>query len=390
MRWFLPAIVPAALLALLVYKSDKNREPPWLVVFTFVSGSVLALGSMFIEHRAASWTGLSLRTSVAGEAGALIYLFALVAPLREASKVAAVWPAFRSRHFDEPYDGVVYASAAALGFATVENATMLRDNPVGTIWLARAIVALPAHVFFACLWGYALGRAKQPKVPGAIFPMAWIAATFAHGLYTHFVYGRGPGALVAVLPLLAAMGGVVWVAGRDLRARGDRPSREPSLTWGDDRMSRPSFSRMTAPPSLRTVREALRRTENPVMVRWIVFGAMVTIGAMVAGLGLSVALGFWARIDFSLVDEHDVTTTAPLAILAAGLLAGFPVSGFLVARASRLPTLLEPALATAFAIILTLVVLGFAAPIALVFALAFSPIAFGLACAGAWIGRPLR
>ena len=47
------------------------------------------------------------------------------------------------------------------------------------------------------------------------------------------------------------------------------------------------------------------------------------------------------------------------------------------------------ALATALAIVTTLVLLGFAAPVALVFAVAFSPIAFALACAGAWAGRPL-
>ena len=32
------------------------------------------------------------------------------------------------------------------------------------------------------------------------------------------------------------------------------------------------------------------------------------------------------------------------------------------------------------------IMLGLAAPVAVVFALAFAPIAFGLACAGAWVG----
>jgi hypothetical protein len=315
--------------------------------------------------------------------------------LREALKVAAVWPAFRSRYFDEPYDGIVYASAAALGFSAVENVAMLHAHPHGGIWVARALVALPAHLFFACLWGYALGRAKQPKVPGGIFPLAWILATAGHGLYAHFVYGRGSGALVAVIPMLAAMGGIAWFAARDLVARGEKNAREGAGVTGS-RLSRASVPPLSMgpmtrrPPSLRAVRDALRRADQPILLRWIVFGAVVTLGTMVSGLGLSVALGLWAHIDFSLVDEHDVTTTAPLALLAAGLLAGFPVAGFLVARASRLPTLLEPALATGLAILATLIVLGFTAPVALVFALAFSPIAFGLACAGAWVGRPAR
>src|SRR5205085_1368838 len=138
------------------------------------------------------------------------------------------------------------------------------------------------------------------------------------------------------------------------------------------------------------MRDALRRSNGPLVIRWVLFGTIVTIGAMVTGVGIAIGFGFAAHVDFSIVDEHDVTTTAPVAILGAGLLGAFPVSGFLIARASNLPTLLEPALATALAILGTLALLGLAAPVALVFALAFSPVAWGLACVGAWIGRPLR
>jgi hypothetical protein len=92
-------------------------------------------------------------------------------------------------------------------------------------------------------------------------------------------------------------------------------------------------------------------------------------------------------VDFAAVDERDVSTTAPAALLGAGLLGAFPLSGYLVAKASALPTLLEPALSAGLALMLSLILLGIAAPVALVFALAFSPIAFTLACAGAWVGR---
>ena len=153
-----------------------------------------------------------MSSQVAGNTGSMLFLFGFAAPMREASKVAAMWPAFRSKHFDEPIDGLVYASSAALGFACIENALTLRDNPVGWIWIARTAVALPAHVFFACLWGYALGRVKTIKRPGPLFPAAWLVATAAHGLYAHLVYGRGPGALVGTLPLLLAMAFITFFA----------------------------------------------------------------------------------------------------------------------------------------------------------------------------------
>jgi hypothetical protein len=172
---------------------------------------------------------------------------------------------------------------------------------------------------------------------------------------------------------------------RDLKARADRSSRTSILL---ERVS--SLYVVSAPPSLETVRKAMRREGQPITLRWILFGVLVTVGAMTLGIILSVLFGHYLHVDFAQVDEHDVTTTGPVALLGSGLLAAFPISGYLIARASSLPTMLEPALASGLAIVLTLVLLGFAAPVAVVFALAFSPIAWGLACAGAWVGRPAR
>ena len=380
MLWILFAFLPAALLAALVWRSDKTREPPHVVIGTFVLAMLLAMGAFAIEARATSWTGLDIRTDVAGSTGSLLFLFALVAPLRETSKVAACWPAFKSRHFDEPYDGVVYASASALGFAAIENAVMLRAHP-GGVWIARAALALPAHLFFAAAWGYALGRAKK-RDPGARFPALFMLATAMHGFYIHFVYARGPAAMVVALPVLLMMGVIVWFAARDLRRRDDME--------GDrmDRLSRVSMEIMTSPPSLRTMSAVLRRRERPVALGWIAVGTMVTLGATDVGVAGAVLFGRYAHVDFSVVDEENVSTVAPVALLGSGLLAAFPLSGFLIARASSLPTLIEPAMATALAIVLVLVLLGAAAPVALVFAAGLSPIAWGLACLGAWLGRP--
>ena len=387
LRWIGPSLVPALLLLAVIYFSDRRREPLWLVMLTFALGIVGKLGTVWLEHRAAAWTGLDMSSRVAGAAGSMLFLFGFAAPIREAAKVAAMWPAFRSKHFDEPMDGLVYSASAALGFALVESGYQLRIHAFGWIWVARALVALPAHVFFACAWGYALGRAKRNKTPGPIFPISWVAATAVHGLYIHLCYGRGGGALVGTVPLLLAMTIPAIFAVRDLRAREDAhdDSRTSNLL---ERVSH--LALVSAPPSLRTVREAMHREGQPITLRWIFVGVFVTVGAMTLGLAASIAFGHWAHVDFSIVDEHDVTTTAPVALLGSGVLLAFPVSGYLVARASNLPTMLEPAVGAALAIVLALALLGLAAPVALVFALAFSPIAWGLACAGAWVGRPAR
>ncbi|MBV9946565.1 MAG: PrsW family intramembrane metalloprotease [Myxococcales bacterium] len=381
-RWLLPALVPAVLCAVLA-RATARREPPWLVAVTFVLGAAFGLGALVLIHGATNWTGLDLRASAKGDSGALVFLFFVMAPTHEAAKVAAAWPAFLSKHVDQGYDGVVYAAAAALGFAAVQGGRTLLGHPAGGIWLARVALALPAHVFFASLWGYALGRARHARLAFPLFPAAFVVSIVAHGVYAYLVYGRGPGALLAVSPLLAAMGVVSWILGRDLR---ERDHARATLLPVRRRWRR--LSSAAQPPSLSAVRAALRRTDQPVRVRWVLLGAMVSLGAMFSGLVAGVVGAHLLHIDLSTVDEHDLRAAAPALLLGAGLLASFPTSGWLIARASALPTLLEPALATALALAITLVALGLMSPFAVVFGLALSPIAWLLGCAGAWAGRP--
>ncbi len=382
LRWLLPTALPAVLFAVLALRTDPRREPRWLVALTFVLGAALALLALVVTRRAATLTGLDVRVSAAGESGALVFIFFVMAPIQEVAKVAAAWPALLSKHVDEPYDGVVYAAAASLGFAAIESGQLLRAHPAGGIWVARALVALPSHVFFSCLWGYALGRAKHGKLRVPIFPAAFVTSIVARGLYAYFVYGRGPGALLGVSPLLAAMGIVALILWRDLRARHQQSAfaMPPSSRWA-------RLSAVAQPPSLAAVRAALTHADQPVKVRWVLFGALVTIGAMWTGLAAGVLAARLLHIDLSTVDEHDVGAAAPALLLGVGLLASFPTSGWLIARAAGVPTLLEPALATVVALVVTLVALGFAAPFTVVFGLALSPIAWVLSCAGAWAGR---
>ena len=77
-RWLIPSVVPAVLFLLLVYRSDREREPPWVVAGTFALGMLGALGAFYVERSASKWTGLDLRTQVAGNAGALLFLCAFV------------------------------------------------------------------------------------------------------------------------------------------------------------------------------------------------------------------------------------------------------------------------------------------------------------------------
>ena len=79
-------------------------------------------------------------------------------------------------------------------------------------------------------------------------------------------------------------------------------------------------------------------------------------------------------------------SAVPLVLLGTSVLLAFPLSGFLMARASSALTVLEPALATLATMAVLVVISSLTAPVAVLFALAVAPVAVGLACGGAWIG----
>ena len=349
--------------------SVLGRVSRRLSIAMVLGGALAALFAAYFERWVLSVTGLSLDVATSGAGGALLATFLLAAPLEEALKVSVVWPLYRTRRIDGPRLGVCYAAAAGAGFSALKGLLVIALGAPGGVTLLRALLSVPAQLFFAGLWGYALGL-RGPNRRGHWFSLAWLAATLLHGLYDHIVWGRGPGFLVVVIPLFLFMGVGAWVALRDVVP--DSLSHHHSM--------------IPDPPSLHSLRDALRPVDHRLMVRWIVMGAFATLGLIITLLGLAVMLGHRMGVDFSLADESDVRSTGPLILLGAAVLLAFPIAGYLVAKASAAHSVLEPALAAGLALAALVAMLFMTAPVGVLFALAVAPLAFGLACGGAWIG----
>jgi RsiW-degrading membrane proteinase PrsW (M82 family)/multisubunit Na+/H+ antiporter MnhG subunit len=338
-----------------------------LAIGVALGGALSALVTTYLEAAILEWTGLSLQASVAGAGSALLAMFLLAAPLEEAAKVLVIWPLYRTRRIDGARQGLAYAAVAGAGFAAAQAVASVAMQGVSGLGAARAALGIPAHLFFAGLWGYALA---SRGAGGRWFPLAWLVAVTLHGTYDHLVWGRGPGFLVMALPMLAFMALGAWAV-----LRGPAPEQRPS---GPPRPS--------DPPSLSAMQRALGPADQPVMLRWVAGGAFVTLGLIIALLALAVYVGHRIGIDFSLADESDVRSAGPLILLGAAMLLAFPLSGYLIARASSAASVLEPALAAGAALAALVALLALTAPIGVLFTLAVAPLAFGLACGGAWVG----
>jgi hypothetical protein len=358
--------------------------PLWLG--TLAAGAAMRAPASLLEQGLERWAGIDPVTGTGGLVTVLLYQFLVVAPLEQglcAATVAVFWRIKRMRMRAglardlETLEGVTLSVSAALGFAVVRDVQFLLGHGTGWLAVLRAAMALASFVLLASLWGFELGRHAHRGMSGREFSLAWLLSTLFTAVSDRMVFRGGVGTIVAMLPLVLSLLVVAWIGWRS--------------THPEERLSsagRPSILTMAPAPSLNTIREAFRRHDRPITLRWISFGALVTTGMITAGVAAAVYLGHRLGLDFSAVDRADAgnAAIAPVALLGAGALCAFPGSGYLLARASGSRSVLEPAMGAALAMVLVLVFMGMLAPASVVFVIAFAPIAFALSCAGAWLG----
>ena len=185
-----------------LYKKDKlEPEPKSLVIKIFFLGLLAAIPIAIVE------TFFTVSR---------FWLLILVAPvIEEFGKYLVVKKyAYPSPEFNEPMDGIIYASAAALGFASIENlgyiyGTYSKTNALVsteaaataaiTIAVMRALLSVPGHAIWSSMWGYELGKAKfLPETEGKkIVARGLFLAMFLHGVF-NFMTTLGGIALIAL------------------------------------------------------------------------------------------------------------------------------------------------------------------------------------------------
>ncbi|KUG15433.1 hypothetical protein ASZ90_014896 [hydrocarbon metagenome] len=196
------AIVPGLFWLWYFYSRDKYEPEPlsWIVLIYFF-GIVITIPVAIMQ----GIIGLFLPE---------IMIAVLVAPVfEETAKYLVVRrTVYETREFNEPVDGIVYAAAAGLGFATLENVIYVFSALESSLVLAlqtgvvRAFISVPGHVLFSVMWGYALGRARfmPPGQRPAIIFGGLVLAMAAHGLFNLLLYDAlGFAVLIlVVVPLL--------------------------------------------------------------------------------------------------------------------------------------------------------------------------------------------
>lgn len=181
---FISAVLPVLLLLYFIYKKDKYQpEPLGKLLLTFFVGCLSVIPAAMMEGVIMPFgpdagmfpvlSGIFNGYLVAGMSEELCKLLLLL---------LVIW---KSPHFDEFFDGIVYAAYLSLGFACVENiGYVLQGDDQMLTALMRGILAVPAHFLFAVTMGYYVSLAKfDPANKRRHLWKAFLYPMLLHGTY---------------------------------------------------------------------------------------------------------------------------------------------------------------------------------------------------------------
>ena len=172
------------------YKDRFQPEPLLKFGSAYLLGLAAAYGCLKV-YDLLSLTGIGLDPeALAGSLGRWSFLatnLGIIGPLEELAKFAPFFlVTLRFREFDEKTDGIIYASAVALGFASFENLGYLAALQ-GFDMFGRAVASPLTHAVFASVWGYPVGKAFLEKKALFLPALAGILmAGLCHGLFNFF------------------------------------------------------------------------------------------------------------------------------------------------------------------------------------------------------------
>lgn len=203
----LAALVPVAVaLWYILVKDSTCPEPTNWLAKAFGFGVFSALLSFVFSLPLSKVFGLDIDAEVYSSVfAAFTDAFVLAAIPEELAKLIMLWLLLRKNpHFDEKFDGIVYAVCIGMGFAGIENVMYLAGGLEDGSWIGtgigRALFSIPGHFFFAVLMGYyyslyywGIDRSTKAKA------MILVAPVLAHGIFDGILFSmRVDEALAAI------------------------------------------------------------------------------------------------------------------------------------------------------------------------------------------------
>lgn len=192
---FIAGLIISIVWMIFLRNMDFFNKERWIdITIVFLGGAVFTNLCLFLYHSAFYDWGIHLNGDFWND---FFYCVGVIGFSEELVKLIP-WILFAvlSKRLKEPYDYILYASAAALGFAFTENLIYLEEpgNIVG-----RSIMSTTMHMFAASLVAYSIVLAKykyktrRAKILAPI--IGFVLACFAHGFYDFWLISESTSGL---------------------------------------------------------------------------------------------------------------------------------------------------------------------------------------------------
>ncbi|WEG11395.1 glutamic-type intramembrane protease PrsW [Pullulanibacillus sp. KACC 23026] len=198
-------LAPGVALMSYFYLRDRyESEPIGMVIRSFILGGLLVFPIMVIEYALQDEHLFMDPVSKAFLANGLLEEFA--------KWFIVIYTAYHHAEFNERYDGIVYATAVSLGFASVENIFYLFSYGIHeALW--RAALPVSSHGLFGVIMGYYIGQAKFSVNKKKWLSVALILAAGLHGIYD-FLLNLGTKWIFFIIPFMILLW---WVSLRKIK-----------------------------------------------------------------------------------------------------------------------------------------------------------------------------
>lgn len=207
----LQVVVPIAFWSGYHYYKDRHLPEPAANLATCFLLGIVAAGVSRLLYEGLGMVGLrydATALAIEGPLALLAYALLAIGPIEELAKLLPfLLIALRFRAFDEPLDGIIYASFIALGYAAVENVLYL-PYLTSAEAVARGFASPLVHAMFASVWGYYVGRSYLQAGTWLSTSLLSVAVAAAlHGTYDFLVLSEPWFAL----PLSAVLMLTIWI-----------------------------------------------------------------------------------------------------------------------------------------------------------------------------------
>lgn len=187
-----------ALLTYFYLRHEHEAEPVGYILRSFIFGILLVFPLMFIDYVVQNEFGgresiRLIRTAVTEEFAKWFIVFYTV---------------YIHQRFNDYYDGIIYAVACSLGFATLENILYLMVNGTVEHMIFRALLPVSGHALFAVLMGFFMGRAKFSVYPNRWLIVSIVIPMFAHSMFNLLILENGG---ISFIPIVFMV--ILWSVG---------------------------------------------------------------------------------------------------------------------------------------------------------------------------------